>query len=236
MAKAKVLVKNDILKLSETERKNGDKTRKKYYLDFSDPRCLDPESYQILEHSSEPHTALCKTTYFSGLKKDFRHAHVQKGLVNERNTYDETVRNLNLRRTYGVDFESLVIGDRRKEINAFHDKMRYAQKCPKTAVPKKYSEIERTDWSSFGVKAQKWHQKSSEKMEVFFLDEELEMLENENLYVDGTFTLVKDLSYSQIYIISTLIKKENRIFSYPLFFSLMKGKTSANYREFFQFL
>ena len=52
-------------------------------------------------------------------------------------------------------------------------------------------------------------------MEIFFLDEELEMLENENLFVDGTFTIVKDLPYSQIYIISTLIKKENRVFSYP---------------------
>lgn len=63
-AKAKVAVIADLIKLSETPRKNGEKTRKSYFLDFEDKRVLLPESYEVLPHNSEFHNVTCQTTFF----------------------------------------------------------------------------------------------------------------------------------------------------------------------------
>ena len=63
--------------------------------------------------------------------------------------------------------------------------------------------------------------------------DELDLLEQYCVFVDGTFTLIKDLDFTQIYIVSVLIKYENRTFSYPVALSLMRGRTADAYREFF---
>ena len=77
---------------SDTPRKDGDKLRKKFVLDFKNEKILLLESYQILEHESKNHKIFCQTSYFQGIKRDFRHAHVQKGLKNKKCAYLETVR------------------------------------------------------------------------------------------------------------------------------------------------
>ena len=58
-AKAKLRVKNDIVKLIGNRRNGARKMRKLYKLDFADPRCLELSSYEILPHSSEPHESFC---------------------------------------------------------------------------------------------------------------------------------------------------------------------------------
>ena len=109
-AKAKVAVLEDIIKLSDTPRKDGDKLRKKFVLDFKNEKILLLESYQILEHESKNHKIFCQTSYFQGIKRDFRHAHVQKGLKNKKCAYLETVRDWGLRQEFRIDFESEIIG------------------------------------------------------------------------------------------------------------------------------
>ena len=61
-------------------------------------------------------------------------------------------------------------------------------------------------------------------------------MESDFVFSDGTFTLTKDVEYTQVYILSILVKKENRTFSYPICFSLMKGRSAENYRELFRVL
>ena len=85
----------------------------------------------------------------------------------------------------------------------------------------------------FGSYEENWHQFSSPKQEIFYLTDELDLLEQHPVYVDGTFTLVKDQDFTQIYIISVLFKHGNRTFSYPVVLSLMRGRTGDSYREFF---
>ena len=78
-----------------------------------------------------------------------------------------------------------------------------------------------------------WSNITSKRQEIFYLMDELDLLEQYCVFVDGTFTLIKDLDFTQIYIVSVLIKYENRTFSYPVALSLMRGRTADAYREFF---
>ena len=170
-AKAKVAVLEDIIKLSDTPRKNGAKVRKKYELDFKSEKILLLESYQILEHDSENHKLLCQKSYFQGLKRDFRHAHVQKGLKIRKCAYLETIREWGLRNEYGIDFESEIVGNQKRESNAFYQIFgRKFNKVSQDQIPPEFLFIERTDFSNkkFLIKKQAWYQYKSDKNVIFF--------------------------------------------------------------------
>ena len=63
---------------------------------------------------------LKQTSYFHGLKRDFRHAHVQKGLKIRKCAYLDIVRDWGLRNEFGIDFESEIIGSQIRESKAFY--------------------------------------------------------------------------------------------------------------------
>ena len=75
---------------------------------------------------------------------------------------------------------------------------------------------------------------STENQHIFFLKSELYKFEVHDLFLDGTFHLVKNQSeYCQIYIISILYSENNGTFSYPICFSLMRNKFTSTYSELF---
>ena len=71
---------------------------------------------------------------------------------------------------------------------------------------------------------------------MFFLEDELYMLNERDWYCDGTFFLVKNVDYEQIYIISVLYSENNKTFTYPVAFSYMKDTKTETYNEIFDFL
>ena len=169
---------------------------------------------------------------------DFRHDHIQSGLAIKAPAWTQTVENYRLRERFGADFQAKVIGDKKCERNAFYRKFsKIYQNCAKTDVPIEYRQIERTNFeNNFGIFRENWHQYKSETMEIFFLSDELHYLETESVYADGTYYIIKDLNFCQIYIISVLFKRENRTFSYPIIAAFTKGRTSAIYLELFSFV
>ena len=67
-------------------------------------------------------------------------------------------------------------------------------------------------------------QHEDEEITAFFLDSELEQLQGQDWYCDGTFTLMKDLQEQQVYIIARLFESKDgtRVFSYPIAFFFLK--------------
>ena len=75
-------------------------------------------------------------------------------------------------------------------------------------------------------------------MTAFFLEAELPLLQNQDWYCDGTFTLMKDLDEQQVYIIARLFENEDgtRVFTYPIAFFFLKKKLIGTYKKIFQIL
>ena len=58
-----------------------------------------------------------------------------------------------------------------------------------------------------------------------------------DLYLDGTFHLVKNCgAYTQIYIINVLYEENKATFSYHILFSLMKNRFTISYVEILEVL
>ena len=236
-SKMKVAVLAGFIKTSENGRRRADgRIRTKFELDFSDEKILDPESYQILPCDSEAHNFMCRKTFFNSIRTDFRHAHVRAGLVLNEPAYNETLTRFGFHEKYGLDFQVKSTRSKSSEYKAFYYQNRkITRNIPKNKVPPKFSKILRTIFSDgyFGSYEENWHQFSSKRQEIFYLIDELDLLEQYCVFVDGTFTIIKDLDFTQIYIVSILMKYENRTFSYPVALSLMRGRTADAYREFF---
>ena len=236
-SKLKLAVLAGFIKASEYGRRRaGHHKRTKFELDFSDPKILEIGSYQVLPCNSESHNFNCGKTFFDPIRKDFRHAHVRAGLILNEPAFDETLTRFGLLERFGLDFQVKSTGSKSAELQAFYYQNRkITRDVPKNKVPPKFSKILRTNFrnGTFGSYEENWHQFSSPKQEIFYLTDELDLLEQHPVYVDGTFTLVKDQDFTQIYIISVLFKHGNRTFSYPVVLSLMRGRTGESYREFF---
>ena len=70
----------------------------------------------------------------------------------------------------------------------------------------------------------------TENMVPCFLRSEISKLNHKDLYLDGTFSLVRNLDYSQIYIVSIVYSHDgSAVFSYPVLFFLMKKRTKKDY-------
>jgi hypothetical protein len=76
----------------------------------------------------------------------------------------------------------------------------------------------------------------SPEMTMFFLEKELYLLQEKTWFVDGTFTICKDISDRQIYIISVLFESDDkkRVFSYPIIFVFCKSKGAELYKNMFR--
>ena len=71
---------------------------------------------------------------------------------------------------------------------------------------------------------------------VYFLPDEMAMINDQTLFLDGTFTICKNLnSYVQIYIFSIKFQTDNRSCAYPVLFAFCV-KTSAVYTKLFNLI
>ena len=85
LARAKIsIVKDGLIQKRATQIRKDGRERNKFSLNFADDRILDPESYTVVNYDSQPHNVFCKVTFFTGLKQNFRHLHVQAGLQKKK--------------------------------------------------------------------------------------------------------------------------------------------------------
>ena len=81
LARAKIsIVKDGLIQKRATQILKDGHERNKFSLNFADDRILDPESYTVGNYDSQLHNVFSKETFFTGLKQNFRHLHVQAGL------------------------------------------------------------------------------------------------------------------------------------------------------------
>ena len=77
----------------------------------------------------------------------------------------------------------------------------------------------------------------TENMIPCYLKSELSILNHKDLYFDGTFSLVRNLDYNQIYIISIVYSNGGSgVLSYPVMFFLMKKRAKNDYIEILNFV
>ena len=77
----------------------------------------------------------------------------------------------------------------------------------------------------------------TENMVPCYLKSELSKIDQKDLYFDGTFSLVRNLDYNQIYIVSIVYSNGGTaVFSYPVMFFLMKKKLKIDYIEILTFI
>ena len=62
------------------------------------------------------------------------------------------------------------------------------------------------------------------------------MLSERDWYIDGTFFLLKNLDYQQVFIISVLYSENNKTFTYPIAFTFMRYCKIENYEFFYNFI
>ena len=74
---------------------------------------------------------------------------------------------------------------------------------------------------------------------IFFLNSELNLLQNNDWFMDGTFHICKNIksnSYNQIYIISVLFTSGHRTYTYHVVFCFLTAKDSKSYSFLMNFL
>ena len=128
---------------------------------------------------------------------------------------------------------------RRREMDSAYRKMaRRRIFVPEKEIPEHSQKIEMTDFddTGMGTKFEQFFQYESKKQKVFYLESELHLLRQRNWFVDGTFFLLKNLSYLQVYIISVLYEENNQVYVYPVVFSFHEQKDLSTYNEFFSVL
>ena len=70
-----------------------------------------------------------------------------------------------------------------------------------------------------------------------YLKSEIPKLNHKDIYCDGTFSVVRNTSFTQIYIFSIVYSNGGKgVFSYPVLFFLMKKRSKNNYVETLNFI
>ena len=70
-----------------------------------------------------------------------------------------------------------------------------------------------------------------------YLKSEIPKLNHKDLYCDGKFSVVRNTSFTQIYIFSIVFSNGVKgVFSYPVIFFLMKKRSKNNYVEILEFI
>ena len=125
---------------------------------------------------------------------------------------------------YGPEIEALIYRDKKLEQNTSSRKLnRLIKNDLINGVPlsaKTVGESNLNDITNFRTELSH-HQHTTDLQIIFYLEKELIFLEShQNLIADGTFHLVKNIDFHQIYVISVLYEIDNKTFSYPLSFHL----------------
>ena len=219
------------------QRDKGGETRDKFTLDLSNPELRDTTNWKVSAHNSTPHMKDERATFFTHIRKDFREVHTELGLDTLQSEVDTTMRAWNLRR-YGPQLEAEIVQNKINEMRSawykinkkvgFGGSMEIPESCKEVAFPN-------WDCPELSVTYESHFQISTEHQHIFFLKSELYKFKTHDLFLDGTFHLLKNCGkYNQIYIISILYNENNATFSYPILFSFMKNRFTANYVELFQ--
>ena len=193
----------------------------------------DLSSYDFIEKSTPDHRCAAQPErgskgLFKAVKKDLREQIGLLSVASGRSEVETVLRAMQLRAQYGCGAQSQIVGKKSNEHKSAHRKIarsRGYENLDAYTVPVEFHEICFTDYENLGQpKGIKFYQGNSENCEYFFLESELNFLQNLNVFLDGTFMLVKNVIHSQVYIISINITNLalNTTFSYPIFMCLMK--------------
>ena len=71
---------------------------------------------------------------------------------------------------------------------------------------------------------------------IFYLEKELIFLETQICCADGTFFIMKNLPFTQLYMICAQFRHFDNVFSVPFIFIMMKERKALHYEEVFDFI
>ena len=210
-AKSYVIIQSDLVKTIENGKVRSDGRRRAIYkVDYSDPKMRDLSSYTFIEKSTPDHRCAAQPEtgskgLFNAVKKDLREQIGLLSVASGRSEVETVIRAMQIRAQYGCGAQSQIVGKKSNEHKSAHRKIarsRGYENLDAYAVPREFHEICYTDYENLGQpKGIQFYQGNSENCEYFFLESELNFLQNLNIFLDGTFMLV-NVIHSQVYIIS----------------------------------
>jgi hypothetical protein len=133
----------------------------------------------------------------------------------------------------GSNIDSVLGISKEREESSFHKKIRPTDDLSR--VPPDVRVIRLNDLQTYQLNSFTFFKYEDDHLKIFFLENELEFLQNMEWYCDGTFKIMKDQTESQCYIISILFENDDktRCFSYPIVFCFCRGKSQATYSKIF---
>ena len=108
---------------------------------------------------------------------------------------------------------------------------RNPQNVSKNIVPPDTTEIlmpSNMSSDSFSLNNSKFLQYDAPDQKIVFISDKLILLHKTKRYLDGTFFLLKNVSYSQVYIISIFFDFGTHTYSYTLVFSFQERRNKKN--------
>ena len=75
-------------KVDGVKLKDG-KTRKKFFIDFSDPEIRNTEHWEVISHQTTSHK--CSASFWDSVRKDFRERHTTASLTSLECEYESTL-------------------------------------------------------------------------------------------------------------------------------------------------
>ena len=173
------------------------------YLNFT---AQNLSEYIFLPKDSEPHTCQSRPIT-TGPQYDFQEAHCQEGLIAKKLKFQEVLDRSNLVQEYGVQTASTISGPRKNESQRFYRKLDRARahiNLGDLEVPPEFKFISESqnvsliDSSMDGPRigpavSTTFYQGFTDSFHIFFLIEEIKLLETQISGADGTWELTKHL-------------------------------------------
>ena len=207
---------------------NG-KFRHKYVIDYTNPELRNLKNWEVVDTvCAHPCNSGCKKDFFKFVRNDFREEQGRRSIATHEVQVESTMKDWELPLTYGNQLAGRII-NKDNEKKSSQQKLRKRFPCKVDEVPENVKFILRSDFDAPNCEPtqEKFLQKETENSKIFFLQEELHLLESFSWFIDGTFSIVRNSKFSQIYIISVLFEANSKVFAYPVLFAFMEKK---NYR------
>ena len=239
-AKAKLLIKPEFIETTKNGkiRKNGSFRPTFRIKDYRNANLRNIKNFTAARHPTEPHSQESHDySYFTLIRADFREKHTRSGLVEGTNQIDQTMTSLKFRERFGVQFEGRVMRNRENERKSFRRKYNYRFPHAGKMVPFQAQTIPLTNFGTLEVEEKQFFQHQENDFCIFYLEQELNLLESTN-FISRTFSVVRDIDeYTQIYLFCVLWRKpDGSSFTYPYIFCFMKKKSAATYTKIFRFM
>ena len=172
------------------------------------------------------HSVACEIDFNKLHRKNFREQNTINSFRAKKPSYFTT---LNAFNTEGANIDSVSSITKEREDHSVRRKMTYKKPDDNySRVPPNARSINLFNLDSPELDAENhmFLQHEDEEITAFFLDSELEQLQGQDWYCDGTFTLMKYLQEQQVYIVARLFESEDgtRVFTYPIAFFFLKKK------------